>query len=99
MSGGLPLDLDRIRAEGLPISVGTPLTSGRTLKLEGFAATAAGLTDLTKLREFSQVQIMFLGGVNHSIYLRAASLLSMPQIIIGYDEATGCPLLIGVKMV
>ena len=88
------LDVDRIRAEGLCLIVGSRLTRGRLLRLKGHSRIAAGFSDLPTLAEYTEVEVVGMNGAP-SLFIATESILSYPQLFLGFHES-GCPILLGV---
>src|SRR5262249_36402572 len=89
--------VDRIRADGICVSVGgKPKTKGPVLHLRGLAKTAEGLSNLPELAEKYRWVAIF--GINGApvLWIAADSLLYRPQMILGYHQPSGCPVLLGV---
>lgn len=89
-------DLIRIRAEGLWVSIGRRITSGRLLRLLGDKQVVDGLSDLPTLAEFAEVELTLEDPGKPSTYIHTSSLISNPQLSIGW-QLTGLPILIGVS--
>src|ERR1041385_4887574 len=87
------LDVDRIRAEGLCLIVGSRLTRGRLLRLKGHSRIAAGFSDLPTLAEYTEVEVVGMNGAP-SLFIATESIISYPQLFIGFHES-GCPIFIG----
>jgi len=87
------LDVERIRAQGLCLSVGKRLTRRRLLRLKGHEQIAKGLSDPASLAEFTEVEIVGLNGAP-SLFILVESLLHSRQVILGF-HVSGCPILLG----
>jgi hypothetical protein len=95
MKNDFRLDVDRIRAEGISIRIGSPLPYGSVLRLQGHAKISAGLSDLPSLTQYGQVEIVGNNGAS-SLYISTESLISFPQLFLGF-HVSGCPILLGVR--
>ena len=85
-----------VRAQGIQISVGTRQKKGRLLRLDGIRQTAFGLSDLISMANYSEVEIVGINGAP-STFIATESLLSKPQVIVGYSERWGFPILLGAS--
>src|SRR3989442_11634867 len=90
------LETDKIRASGLPISIGKPMTSGPLLRLAGHEEIADGITDLPTLSQYAEIEIVGLNGAP-STYFLPQSFIDRPQIFLGFEEGSGGPVLVDVK--
>ncbi len=87
-------DLDKVRAQGIQIALGMPLTKGRILRLKGIKQTSRGMSNLPKLAKYSEVEIVGIKGAP-STFITTDSLISKPQVIVGYHDTYGFPILVG----
>jgi hypothetical protein len=87
-------NLEMVRAHGIQISVGTRQKKGRLLRLDGIREAAFGLSDLIAMANYSEVEIVGFNGAP-STFIATESLLSKPQVIVGYSQLWGFPILLG----
>lgn len=85
----------KTRAGGLHVSIGKRLTTGPLLTVSGHGPITDALSDLPTLSKYAEIEIAGLGN-SPSIFITSASLVSNPQILLGYQN-TGLPILLGVK--
>lgn len=94
-SKGLP-NLRSMRLQGLHISIGKPLGSGRILRIANHGEAASAISDLLSLASYSEVEFVHPSG-GLSTYIATDGLITNPQVFVGYNTTTGFPLLLGVK--
>jgi hypothetical protein len=87
-------DLEKVRAQGIEIAIGTRLTTGPLLRLKGLKRAARGLSNLVRLAKFAEVEIVGINGAP-STFITTCSLISKPQVIVGYHDTYGFPVLLG----
>ncbi len=92
---GLP-NVRRMWIQGLHISIGTPLGLGGVLRIANHEEAVRAISNLLSLAGYGEVEFVHPSG-GLSTYIATDGLISNPQVFLGYGDATGFPLLLGVK--
>jgi hypothetical protein len=92
MRNNLPTTLQNRQIGGLATSIGKPMTAGPILCVKHAKEIANVLSDVSTLAQYAEIAIE---GRHHAlpIYIKTESLLSNPQLFLGFNRK-GFPLLL-----